>query len=107
VKTEFPHVYDDGTAATRAAFAKQVLWTPFGDEMSLAFARALVGEERLGADDVPDVLMLSLSSADYIGHAYGPFSHEMQDYYLRLDAYLGEFLGTSTRRSARTAGCWP
>ncbi len=92
VKTEFPHVYDDGTAATRAAFAKQVLWTPFGDEMSLVFARTLVGEEQLGADDVPDVLMLSLSSADYIGHAYGPFSHEMQDYYLRLDGYLGEFL---------------
>ncbi len=93
VKTEFPHVYNDGTADSRAAFAKQILWTPFGDEMSVMFARALVTEEQLGADEVPDVLMLSLSSADYIGHAYGPFSHEIQDYYLRLDAYLGEFLG--------------
>lgn len=92
VKTEFPHVYDDGTPASRAAFAKQILWTPFGDEMTVAFARALISEEELGADDVPDVLMLSLSSADYIGHAYGPFSHEVQDYYLRLDGYLGEFL---------------
>ena len=92
VKTEFPHVYDDGTPASRAAFAKQILWTPFGDEMSLTFARTLVKEEGLGADAVPDVLMLSLSSADYIGHAYGPFSHEIQDYYVRLDGYLGEFL---------------
>jgi predicted AlkP superfamily pyrophosphatase or phosphodiesterase len=65
-----------------------------------------VTEEKLGADEVPDVLMLSLSSADYIGHAYGPFSHEVQDYYLRLDAYLGSSSGSSTRLSERTGTCW-
>lgn len=92
VAVEFPHVFDDGKPETRAAFAKQLLWTPFGDEMSLAFARALVDAEQLGADEVPDVLMLSLSSADYVGHRYGPFSHEVEDYYLRLDVWLGEFL---------------
>ena len=63
---------------------------PIGDS---EFARALIDAERLGADDVPDLLMISCSSADYIGHAYGPFSHEIEDYYLRLDGYLGELLG--------------
>jgi predicted AlkP superfamily pyrophosphatase or phosphodiesterase len=92
VKTEFPHVFDDGKPDARERFAKQIFWTPFGDEMSLQFARTLIAEEQLGADEVPDVLLLSLSSADYVGHAYGPFSHEIQDYYVRLDAYLGEFL---------------
>lgn len=93
VRTEFPHTFDDGTPAARVAFAKGVLTTPFGDEMTLKFARALIDAERLGADDVPDLLMISCSSADYIGHAYGPFSHEIEDYYLRLDGYLGELLG--------------
>jgi hypothetical protein len=92
VHTEFPHTFDDGTPAARAAFAKGVLTTPFGDEMTLKFARVLIEAERLGADDVPDLLMISCSSADYIGHAYGPFSHEVEDYYLRLDGYLGELL---------------
>lgn len=92
VAIEFPHVFADGKPETRAAFAKEVLWTPFGDEMGLLFARRLVAEEGLGDDEVPDVLMLSLSSADYVGHRYGPFSHEVEDYYLRLDGWLGEFL---------------
>ncbi len=90
VHTEFPHTFDDGTLAARVAFAKGVLKTPFGDEMTLKFAQALIEAERLGVDDVPDLLMLSCSSADYIGHAYGPFSHEVEDYYLRLDEYLGQ-----------------
>lgn len=92
VHTEFPHMFDDGTPTARAAFAKGLLKTPFGDEMTLKFAQALIEAERLGVDDVPDLLMISCSSADYVGHAYGPFSHEVEDYYLRLDAYLGELL---------------
>jgi predicted AlkP superfamily pyrophosphatase or phosphodiesterase len=92
VHTEFPHAFDDGTPAGRAAFAKEILYTPFGDEYALAFARALVAAERLGDDDVPDLLLVSCSSADYVGHRYGPLSHEVEDYYLRLDESLGEFL---------------
>ena len=90
VHTEFPHLFDDGTPAARAAFAKELLTTPFGDELALNFARTLVAAEQLGADPVPDLLMVSCSSADYVGHAYGPHSHEVQDYYLRLDGYLDE-----------------
>ena len=90
--TRFPHLFDDGTPAAREAYAKKLLTTPFGDELTLRFARKLIAAEQLGADDTPDLLMISCSSADYIGHAYGPFSHEAEDYYLRLDDWLGEFL---------------
>ena len=90
--TRFPHLFDDGTPAARSAYAKKLLTTPFGDELTLRFARTLIAAEQLGADDTPDLLMISCSSADYIGHAYGPFSHEAEDYYLRLDGWLGEFL---------------
>jgi len=93
VHTEFPHSFDDGSAAARVKFAKGVMYTPFGDELALAFARTLIAAEGLGADEVPDLLFVSCSSADLIGHRYGPFSHEIEDYYLRLDAYLADFLG--------------
>lgn len=92
VHSEFPHGFDDGSAAARASFAKAMMYTPFGDELTLSFARALVTAERLGADEVPDLLFVSCSSGDLIGHKYGPFSHEVEDYYLRLDAYLAEFI---------------
>jgi predicted AlkP superfamily pyrophosphatase or phosphodiesterase len=48
--------------------------------------------EQLGMDSIPDLLALSLSSPDYIGHAYGPNSIEEEDCYLRLDKDLGDFL---------------
>lgn len=92
VRTELPHLFDDGTPQARDTFLKELPWTPFGDELTLAFAGRLVREEGLGADEHPDVLFVSCSSADHIGHRYGPGSHEAQDYYLRLDGYLGAFL---------------
>jgi len=90
--TRFPHLFDDGTAGSRDAYPRQLLTSPFGDELALRFARKLISAEQLGADDAPDLLMISCSSADYIGHRYGPFSHEVQDYYLRLDGWLAELL---------------
>lgn len=91
-RTELPHPFDDGGPQAREVFLKELAWTPFGDELALSFARRLVREEQLGKDEHPDLLLVSCSSADYVGHRYGPTSHETQDYYLRLDGWLGEFL---------------
>lgn len=91
-RTEFPHLLDDGTPAARADFARAMMYTPFGDQLTLQFARRMVEAEGLGADDVPDILFVSCSSGDLIGHAYGPHSHEIEDYYLRLDDYVGQLL---------------
>jgi predicted AlkP superfamily pyrophosphatase or phosphodiesterase len=66
-------------------------YTPFADELVFTLARELVTRERLGADEVPDLLWISGSAADYIGHRYGPLSQEAQDYYLRLDGWLRDF----------------
>lgn len=92
VHTALPHNFDDGSPEAREAFIKELQWTPFGDELTLAFAERLIREEQLGADEHPDILLISCSSADYVGHRYGPMSHEAEDYYLRLDGYLGRFL---------------
>jgi len=66
--------------------------TPFGDASTFEFARRLTIEEGLGTDDVPDLLLIGASSADLIGHRYGPYSQEVEDYYLRLDGILSDFL---------------
>lgn len=66
--------------------------TPFGDAITLDAALAAVASGEIGTDGSPDLLALGLSATDYIGHRYGPFSHEAMDNHLRLDRALGEFL---------------
>jgi predicted AlkP superfamily pyrophosphatase or phosphodiesterase len=65
--------------------------TPFGNTLSLEFAKAAINAEKLGNDDITDLLALSLSSPDYAGHQFGPNSIEIEDMYLRLDAELEAF----------------
>ncbi|MDX2048422.1 MAG: alkaline phosphatase PafA [Chitinophagaceae bacterium] len=67
--------------------------TPHGNSITTEFAKAAINAEKLGADVITDFLTLSYSSPDYIGHAYGPNSVEVEDNYLRLDKELGEFFG--------------
>jgi len=66
--------------------------TPFANTFSFDFAKAAVENEKLGAGDVTDFLALSISSTDYVGHAFGPNSIEIEDTYLRLDRDIEDFL---------------
>ena len=66
--------------------------TPQGNTFTLDMAKAALEGESLGADAVTDLLAVSLSSTDYIGHGYGPNSIEQEDDFLRLDKDLGDFL---------------
>jgi len=65
--------------------------TPYGNTMTIEMAKAAITNEQLGADDITDMLAVSFSSPDYIGHAFGPNSIEQEDDYLRLDKDLGSF----------------
>jgi predicted AlkP superfamily pyrophosphatase or phosphodiesterase len=84
----FPHVL---TNTSDPKFYDTVTRTPFGNDLTLHLARAAVRAERLGQDAVPDLLAINLSSNDYVGHAYGPDSPEVQDMCLRTDRQLAEF----------------
>ena len=66
--------------------------TPFYDELTLAFALEGLRALNLGAGPQTDVLAISLSATDYVGHKYGPDSREIHDQVLRLDRALGAFL---------------
>lgn len=85
---QFPHVIDRPDRAPRNV----VRDTPFADLMTLELAREAIVAEHMGADAVPDLLLISLSGGDYTGHRYGPDSVETHDYYLRIDEALGAFL---------------
>lgn len=67
--------------------------TPFGNTMTTDFAIAALKAEQLGMDDITDVLTISYSSTDYVGHNFGVNSKEIEDTYIRLDKDLEKLLG--------------
>ena len=77
-------------AADGKLFTTLLTVSPAGDELTLDFAKALIENEDIGADDVPDYLAISFSSTDYVGHMFGPSSLESEDNLLRLDRTLAE-----------------
>jgi predicted AlkP superfamily pyrophosphatase or phosphodiesterase len=80
-------------AGSLSKLAGNVYTSPFVDDLTLSFARALVEAKGLGGrPGTPDLLAVSLSGTDTVGHSYGPDSLESRDALMRLDAALGEFL---------------
>jgi hypothetical protein len=84
-----PHPLRDGDLET---FAEQLFASPYIDLVTLDFAKELVTRERLGRGEGPDLLGISLSGHDVVGHRYGPNSHEARDALLRIDAAFRLFL---------------
>jgi predicted AlkP superfamily pyrophosphatase or phosphodiesterase len=87
--TAFPHKMPE--AGTRN-YTRLVAFSPFGIEITLEAARLVIADEKLGLDDFPDLLLINLSSNDYVGHAFGPESLEVEDITYRTDRMLGEFV---------------
>ena len=81
----FPHVLD----RRDSEFYSQWETSPFADEYVGAFGAALAESLALGRHDTTDVLGISFSSPDLVGHAFGPDSHEVRDMFAHLDRTLG------------------
>ncbi|MEO6838320.1 MAG: alkaline phosphatase PafA [Ginsengibacter sp.] len=83
----FPHdmknIYDKDHETLRS--------TPFGNTLTLDFAKATVNGYDLGQGAATDFLTINCASTDYVGHQYGPNSIEVEDTYLRLDKDLAAF----------------
>jgi len=86
-----PATLGKGLESKSVRYYADVLTSPFGDQLTLDFARALLANEQLGQDRVPDILAISLSSHDYISHAFGPESRLVHDHLLQLDRLLQRF----------------
>jgi predicted AlkP superfamily pyrophosphatase or phosphodiesterase len=72
------------------AFYEQWETSPFGDTYLTQLAETAVDALGLGKSGGTDFLGVSYSTVDYVGHAYGPRSREIQDILVRLDKDLGE-----------------
>ena len=95
----FPHVLP----TEPRALAGELTQVPVMDSLTLALALDGVRTLGLGNGPVTDVLAVSLSTTDAVGHRYGPDSREQHDQILRLDRALGAFLDSlyATHDSAR------
>ncbi|MEZ5333619.1 MAG: alkaline phosphatase family protein [Thermoanaerobaculia bacterium] len=88
----FPHAFGDPTAAPDEEFYEDFGDSPFVDEVVEEMAEALVARFGLGADEAPDLLALSFSGVDVVGHLYGPDSPEVVDTLVRVDRLIGRLL---------------
>jgi predicted AlkP superfamily pyrophosphatase or phosphodiesterase len=84
----FPHVLPSDTAKIGEEFVA----TPRIDALVLDAALAGLTATKIGQGPAPDLLAISLSATDYVGHRYGMDSKEMHDQILRLDRSLGAFI---------------
>jgi predicted AlkP superfamily pyrophosphatase or phosphodiesterase len=80
------------TSGTELRFCGPIEYTPFGNELLEEFAEKAIGEEKLGTHAGTDVLALSFSSNDYVGHQLGPDAPEVRDISRRTDLLLGKLL---------------
>jgi arylsulfatase A-like enzyme len=80
----FPHSLPD---------LRNVIESPFGDELVLELARHAIRDFHLGHNPAraPDLLFVGLSALDYYGHRFGPDSREVADGVVRLDGQLEAF----------------
>jgi predicted AlkP superfamily pyrophosphatase or phosphodiesterase len=69
----------------------KVASTPHGNNLVIDIAKQALINEKLGADSITDLLAVSFSSPDYIGHSFGPNSWETLDGYVKLDEILADF----------------
>jgi predicted AlkP superfamily pyrophosphatase or phosphodiesterase len=92
--TTFPHPLAGAAGSPPERFFD--LWerSPYSDTYLGRMAAALVRDLKLGQRNVVDHLAVSFSAVDYVGHDFGPESHEVQDALFRLDLTLGELLAT-------------
>src|SRR5262249_26470921 len=88
----FPHLFEPKDPKAKSGYLNAVYASPFGNELLLELAEKAITAESLGADDVPDLLTLSFSSNDAVGHAWGPDSQEVLDVTLRSDQIMKRLL---------------
>jgi hypothetical protein len=66
--------------------------SPFGNDLLAEVTKACISAERLGNDEIPDLLVVSFSSNDLVGHTWGPDSQEVLDITLRSDRLVADLL---------------
>lgn len=100
----FPHPFAFGQEQVGKSYYQALYNSPFGNEALLELVKRAIEEEKLGADDVPDLLCVSFSCNDPVGHCWGPDSQEVFDTTLRTDQIVRDLLATLDARVGK--GRW-
>ena len=95
MKGQFTHNLDSLLINSGGSAIKK---TPFGNSILKDLAIEILKNEELGQGENTDVLSISFSSTDYIGHQYGPHAPEIKDTYLKLDKDIEKILKTITNK---------
>jgi hypothetical protein len=101
----FPHPFMGKLSKPEKAYYEAVECSPAGNELLLEFAKKAINGENLGQQKTTDLLCLSFSSTDMVGHQWGPDSWEVFDVTLRADkvvADLLDFLDTAVGKDRYT-----
>ena len=88
----FPHTITGGLTAPGRNFYIALDYSPFTNDILGSFAQEAIVNEQLGQDDDTDVLTVSFSANDYVGHRFGPYSQEVMDVTLRTDRNIATLL---------------
>ncbi|HYK19931.1 MAG TPA: alkaline phosphatase family protein [Pyrinomonadaceae bacterium] len=88
----FPHTVTGGATSASRAFYSALDFSPFSNDLLVDFTEQAIVNEQLGKDDDTDVLTVSFSANDYVGHRYGPYSQEVMDVTLRTDRQIATLL---------------
>ncbi|MCS7045468.1 MAG: alkaline phosphatase family protein, partial [Gemmataceae bacterium] len=88
----FPHPFAAAKEKSDKDYYYAVANSPFGNELLWSFAKVCIEAEKLGRGPDPDLLCLSFSCNDIVGHCWGPDSQEVLDITLRSDRLVKELL---------------
>jgi hypothetical protein len=91
-KRTFPHPLSGEQDKPGPGYYQALYTSPFGNELLLDLAERAIDAEELGRHADPDLLCLSFSCNDPIGHVWGPDSQEVLDVTLRSDLVVRELL---------------
>jgi predicted AlkP superfamily pyrophosphatase or phosphodiesterase len=79
-------------AVANSKYFKLMERTPYGSQLLELFAEKAIEAEQLGRHDMTDLLSVSFSSNDYLGHAVGPHDPQVRDMSIRTDRIIGRLL---------------
>jgi predicted AlkP superfamily pyrophosphatase or phosphodiesterase len=98
-KTSATFPYDFQDMISKGAAANNLFTiSPQANEILTEFAIAALEQVNMGQDQFTDFLCISYSTPDIAGHAFGPYSREMEDMYARLDRELQKLFSSLETR---------
>jgi len=88
-KTSFPHSFKNVPAKDKYGVLR---YTPFANDLQFDFVKSAFKNEKLGQHQDTDFLAISFCASDYVGHAYGPNSVEVEDLYVKIDSLIADMI---------------